>query len=85
MSDQPTIHILLQHNNLLNFPARIDRDTLPRLSREIKVSETLDRMTSILTLPSHMTGFLHELGTQSGIYRLVQYIFSPVSAVTVDV
>ena len=26
-------------------------------------------MTSILTLPSHMTGFLHELGTQSGIYR----------------
>ena len=28
-------------------------------------------MTSILTLPSHMTGFLHELGTQSGIYRWV--------------
>ena len=25
--------------------------------------------TSVLTLPSHMTGFLHELGTQSGIYR----------------
>ena len=29
-------------------------------------------MTSILTLPSHMTGFLHELGTQSGIYRSVE-------------
>ena len=32
-------------------------------------SHTLINMTSILTLPSHMTGFLHELGTQSGIYR----------------
>eukprot|EP00092_Neocalanus_flemingeri_P033005 GFUD01035897.1.p1 GENE.GFUD01035897.1~~GFUD01035897.1.p1 ORF type:complete len:251 (-),score=86.15 GFUD01035897.1:89-841(-) len=28
-------------------------------------------MTTILTLPSHMTGFLHELGTQSGIYSYV--------------
>ena len=27
--------------------------------------------TSILSLPSHMTGFLHELGTQSGIYSYV--------------
>ena len=30
------------------------------------------KMTTVLTLPSHMTGFLHQLGTgQSGIYRCV--------------
>ena len=30
-------------------------------------------MTTVLTLPSHMTGFLHQLGTgQSGIYRCCQ-------------
>ena len=28
-------------------------------------------MTSVLTLPAHMSGFLHELGSQSGVYRSV--------------
>ena len=28
---------------------------------------------SMMTLPSHMTGFLHELGPSSGVYSYVSY------------
>ena len=30
-------------------------------------------MTSIMTLPNYMTGFLHELGPSSGVYSFVSY------------
>ena len=44
------------------------------LSTLIKIFLYLDKprylnMTSVLTLPSHMSGFLHELGNHSGVYR----------------
>ena len=34
-----------------------------------------EKMTavSMMTLPSHMTGFLHELGPSSGVYSYVSY------------
>ncbi|XP_023322779.1 uncharacterized protein LOC111697121 isoform X2 [Eurytemora carolleeae] len=36
-------------------------------------------MTSVLTLPSHMSGFLHELGSNSGVYS---YVSRPTMLVT---